>query len=47
MEKKLFRMAEKYANEAENEENLARVASLAVQNHTSRAQIARNKMMRV
>lgn len=47
LQSKLFKQAEKYALEASIEEKKAREAALALQEASSKAQIARNKMMRV
>lgn len=47
LQSKLFKQAEKYALEASVEEKKAREAALALQEASSKAQIARNKMMRV
>lgn len=46
LESRLFQEAKKYAQIAVQEENEARLASIQVQQHSSNAQIARNKMVR-
>ena len=47
VEAKLFKEAEKYAKIIENEEEAAKKFAQEMQDHASKAQIARNKMLRV